>query len=66
MDCLYSGEPMVIGYNSQYLGDVLKNQNSEEIKILFKSPLNAGIFLPKEQQVGEEKTTLLMPIRLND
>jgi len=66
IDCLYSGEPMVIGYNSQYLGDVLKNQNSEEIKILFKSPLSAGIFLPKEQLVGEEKTTLLMPIRLND
>jgi len=66
IDCLYSGEPMVIGYNSQYLGDVLKNQNSEEIKILFKSPLSAGIFLPKEQLADEEKTTLLMPIRLND
>ena len=66
IDCLYSGEPMVIGYNSQFLGDVLKNQNTEEIKILFKSPLSAGIFLPKEQMAGEEKTTLLMPIRLND
>jgi len=66
IDCLYSGEPMIIGYNSQYLGDVLKNQNSEEIKILFKSPLSAGIFLPKEQRPDEEKTTLLMPIRLND
>jgi len=57
---------MTIGYNSQYLGDVLKNQNTEEIKILFKSPLSAGIFLPKQQMAGEEKTTLLMPIRLND
>lgn len=66
IDCLYSGDPMVIGYNSQYLGDVLKNQNSEELKILFKSPLSAGIFLPKEQLAGEEKTTLLMPIRLKD
>ena len=66
IDCLYSGEPMIIGYNSQYLGDVLKNQNTEEIKILFKSPLTAGIFLPKKQQEDEEKTTLLMPIRLND
>ena len=66
IDCQYSGEPMVIGYNSQFLGDVLKNQKTEEIKILFKSPLNAGIFLPKEQLDGEEKTTLLMPIRLND
>jgi len=66
IECIYSGEPMIIGYNAQYLGDVLKNQQSEEIKILFKSPLNAGIFLPTKQQAGEDKTTLLMPIRLND
>jgi len=66
IECLYSGEPMTIGYNSQYLGDVLKNQQSKEIKILFKSPLSAGIFLPIKQQPGEDKTTLLMPIRLND
>jgi DNA polymerase-3 subunit beta len=66
IDCLYSGKPMIIGYNSQYLGDVLKNQETDEIKVLFKSPLSAGIFLPKDQLVGEEKTTLLMPIRLND
>ena len=37
-----------------------------EIKILLKSPLNAGLFLPIEQKQNENKTTLLMPIRLND
>ena len=66
IDCDYTGEPMIIGYNSQYLGDVLKNQNQENIRILVKSPLSAAIFLTEKEQPEEQKTTLLMPIRLND
>ena len=66
LDCHYDGEPMKIGYNATYLKEVLNHQNSNEIKILLNSPLNAGLFLPMEQGVNENKTTLLMPIRLND
>ena len=66
VDCEYSGEPMVIGYNAQYLGDVLKNQSTDRIKIMLNSPLNAAIFLPEENKDDESITTLLMPIRLND
>jgi DNA polymerase-3 subunit beta len=66
IECAYTGEKMTIGYNAQFLGEVLKNQASNEMKVLFKSPLTAGIFLPTEQKESEEKTTLLMPIRLND
>ena len=57
---------MIIGYNAQYLNEVLKNQTTEEIQLLLNTPLKAGIFLPTEQQPEEKKTTLLMPIRLND
>ena len=66
VDCEYSGEPMVIGYNALYLGEVLKNQKTNTLKIMLKSPLSAGIFLPGNQEGKEDKTTLLMPIRLND
>ena len=66
IDCEYQGEPMTIGYNAAYLKEVLQHQESTEIKILLKSPLNAGLFLPLEQGKNENKTTLLMPIRLND
>ena len=66
LDCNYDGEPMTIGYNALYLKDVLQHQGSGEIKIMLKSPLNAGLFLPLEQNENENKTTLLMPIRLND
>ena len=57
---------MTIGYNAGYLKEVLQHQNSEEIKIMLNTPLNAGLFLPIEQNKNENKTTLLMPIRLND
>ena len=57
---------MTIWYNAAYLKEVLQHQNSDEIKILLNSPLNAGLFLPIEQKDNENKTTLLMPIRLND
>ena len=66
LDCEYTGEPMVIGYNALYLSEVLKNQKTNTLKIMLKSPLSAGIFLPENQEGKEDKTTLLMPIRLND
>ena len=66
LECTYEGEPMSIGYNAVYLSEVLQHQRSEEVKILLKSPLNAGLFLPVEQEKKERKTTLLMTIRLNE
>jgi len=66
LDCDYDGEPMTIGYNASYLSEVLQHQQSEEIKIMLKSPLNAGLFMPIEQEESDRQTTLLMPIRLND
>ena len=62
--CDYSGQAITIGYNAIYLLEVLKQQQTNPIKILLKNPLSAAVFL----DIGEEnkKTTLLMPIRLND
>jgi len=66
LDCNYDGDPMTIGYNAFYLKEVLQHQSSNEIKIMLKSPLNAGLFESMDQSDNENKTTLLMPIRLND
>ena len=66
VECNYDGEPMTIGYNALYLKEVLQHQNSDEIKIMLNTPLNAGLFMPIEQNENNDKTTLLMPIRLND
>jgi DNA polymerase-3 subunit beta len=66
LECDYDGDPITIGYNALYLREVLQHQGSSEIKIMLETPLNAGLFLPIEQKDNEHKTTLLMPIRLND
>ena len=66
LDCEYDGEPMTIGYNAFYLKEVLQHQSTDEIKIMLKSPLNAGLFVPMNRGDNNNKTTLLMPIRLND
>jgi len=66
LDCNYDGEPMTVGYNALYLKEVLQHQSTNEIKIMLNTPLNASLFLPIEQNENEKKTTLLMPIRLND
>ena len=66
LDCNYDGDPMTIGYNALYLKEVLQHQSSDEIKIMLKSPLNAGLFESMNQGENDNKTTLLMPIRLND
>ena len=57
---------MTIGYNALYLKEVLQHQTTDEIKIMLKTPLNAGLFVALDEDKGDNKTTLLMPIRLND
>ena len=57
---------MTIVYNASYLREVLQHQQSDEVKIMLKSPLNAGLFMPMEQEENDRQTTLIMPIRLND
>jgi DNA polymerase-3 subunit beta len=62
--CDYSGGALEMGYNANYVLDVLKRIESEQIQIELKSPIDAGVFVPTEQKAQEELLYLLMPIRL--
>lgn len=59
----YSGEDIVIGYNANYLGDMLSHIDTENVLIKLKTPISAGLILPEEQIENEELTMLLMPMR---
>lgn len=61
-----NGENITIGYNAAYLKDMLMHMRSENISMLFKSPISAGLIYPDAQASNSEVTMLLMPIRLND
>ncbi|MDE3057586.1 MAG: DNA polymerase III subunit beta [Bacteroidota bacterium] len=64
--CSYTSEPMEIGFNSNYVTDILTHIESEEVVFQFNSPTRAGIVLPKTQKEGEDVLMLVMPVRLNN
>lgn len=65
--CEYSGDPIEIGFNSQYVHDILSHLSSEQ-EIIFKlhSPTKAVIVYPSEEKENKELMMLLMPVRLNN
>jgi len=62
----YDGKTMDIGYNAQYVQEILRHVDSEEVLIRLKDPGSAAIVEPVQQKEGEHHMMLLMPIRLND
>ncbi|NNF56857.1 MAG: DNA polymerase III subunit beta [Rhodothermaceae bacterium] len=63
--CEYSAEPMEIGFNSDYLAQVLQNADADDIVFEFSSPNRAGVVTPASQPDGEEMLMLIMPVMLN-
>jgi len=66
MEVEYAGESMDIGYNANYLLDILRHLDSEVVELRFKDSTSAGIIYPQTRAEGEDILMLLMPIRLND
>lgn len=63
--CDYTGEPMVIGFNADYLTEVLSNLDAEDVAMEFSSPNRAGVVTPGTQADGEDLLMLIMPVMLN-
>lgn len=63
--CDYDAEPMEIGFNSQYLQEVLSNVDSEDVVFEFSSPNRAGVVSPADGADGEKLLMLIMPVMLN-
>ncbi|MCS3633815.1 DNA polymerase-3 subunit beta [Salinibacter ruber] len=63
--CDYDNEPMEIGFNSEYLTEVLSNVECDEVVFELSSPNRAGIVLPREGADDEDILMLIMPVMLN-
>lgn len=64
--CEYNGEQMDIGFNTQYVNDILTHVNDDEVIFKLHSPTKACIIEPGgKKHEGEELMLLLMPVRLN-
>lgn len=65
--CEYNGTPIEIGFNSQYVNDVLSHLISEE-EIIFRlhSANKAVIIVPSKKKENQDLMMLIMPVRLNN
>lgn len=60
--CEYNGEPMNIGFKSADVIDVVNNIDCDGVFLKLLDPARAGVFVPSEQNEGEDLLVLQMPM----
>jgi DNA polymerase-3 subunit beta len=68
LELQYQGDALEIGFNANYLLEVLRYMPSDEVKITFRAPERAATIepLPKEETDPFSYLCLVMPLRLLD
>jgi DNA polymerase-3 subunit beta len=62
----YAGDALEIGFNSNYLLEILRYMPSDEVRITFKSAERAATVLPENWAGPGKYVCLVMPLRLVD
>ncbi len=60
----YDGDAIEIGFNYNYLLDVLKNIVTDSVELSMKDPQSAALVSPAGSDDGDDLLCLLMPLRL--
>jgi DNA polymerase-3 subunit beta len=66
MAVTYEGEPMEIGFNANYLLEILKYMPTDEVRITMKAPERAATVEPAGWDDPASYLCLVMPLRLVD
>ena len=68
LELQYDGEEMEIGFNANYLLEVLRYMPTDEVKLTFKAPERAATIEPvlSDDQETLDYLCLVMPLRLLD
>lgn len=64
IDCEYQGNAMTIGFNAEYMIEVLANLKGEEVKVELADPARPGLFSPIEKEEGVDVVMLQMPMQV--
>jgi DNA polymerase-3 subunit beta len=65
IDTPYSGDPIMVGFNSSYIIDFLKALNNEgEVRLEFKDSQSAGQMRPEDPDAEYKYRYVLMPMRI--
>ena len=59
----YEDEDLTVGFNANYLVDILTHIDTEKVVLRLNSPISATLVGPDKQEENEETTMLLMPMR---
>lgn len=62
----YEGAEIEFGCNAQYLQEILKHIDGDEILMRLNKPDTGIIIEPVQQREGEEHIVVLMPVKLNN
>ena len=62
----FSGETLTIGYNANYLKDIVSHVSGNRVEIKFNTSISAALFSSESPEKHIDCLMLLMPIRLND
>ncbi len=62
----YVGTPLKIGYNANYLVEILRYVDTDFARFELRDPVSAAIIRPTEHKENEEFLALVMPIRLTE
>jgi len=65
IECEYIGDRLEIGFNSNYIVDILSHLESDQASFKFSTPTRAGVIAPAAPHQGEDVLMLVMPVRLN-
>ena len=60
---VYDEEEMDIGYNAQYLMEILRKMDAQEVTFELKNEVTAAVLRPVEPAETEDFFCLLMPLR---
>lgn len=66
LDCEYDGNVMTIGFNANYLIEVLSALDADTVVIRLSDPARPGIMTPLVQTEGQDVLMLLMPMQVMD
>jgi len=65
VDCQYAAPELEIAYNANYLLDVFRHIDTDDIRFSMETSDGPGLVYPQKQDTNEELLMLIMPVRLS-
>ncbi len=66
LSCEHDGEDIEIGFNAQFLIQMLSNLESKKVSFKLQAANKAGLLVPVEKDENEDLLMLVMPVMLNN